>query len=127
MNALLKLGLVGLCAVLATASQTFTASAQEGRCLEFACRALYPFRTCDKPLAGAKVLSVRVLAKTAECRNLILSVRVEKGEANNLPDVVEIDLGSCIFFDGNVGDLTQIALLEPRPDVRRYNLACRRY
>jgi len=127
MNALLKLGLVGLCAVLATASQTFTVSAQERRCDRFACRALYLFKTCDKPLTGAKVLSVRVLAKTAECDNLILSVQVENSEADYLPDVVEIDLGSCIVFDGKVGDLTQIAILEPRPGARRYNLACRRY
>ena len=65
-------------------------------------------------------------ALSKECSNNILSVKVDDGKANNLPTVVEIDLGPCVRFSGEVGDVIQIALVEPhRPDLRRYGLACR--
>jgi hypothetical protein len=110
---------------LAAIVQPLTASAQEKPCLNFECRAQGAFRTCDRPRDGAKILSARVLAVSRECSKHIVSLQVEDG-ANSLPTVVEIDLGPCIYFDGKVGDVIQIALLERHsPDVRRYHLACR--
>jgi len=110
----------------ALALETFPASAQEKSCPTMECRALGYFRTCDKPLDGAKILSARVLATSRECSNNILSVQVENGKANDLPPVVEIDLGPCVSFYGKIGDATQIALVEPPGlDMRRYHLACR--
>src|SRR5215213_6242538 len=82
--------------------QPLTASAQEKPCDGVRCRAMGSFATCDKPVEEAKILSARVLAKSRECRNGILSdivsVQVEDGRANNLPDVIEISLGSCVYF-----------------------------
>jgi hypothetical protein len=126
-------GLSMLCArsltvvlALAGAVQPLTASAQDKSCMGARCRALGQFLSCDKPVDGAKVFSARVLAMSKECSNNILSVQVEDGSANRLPSVIEINLGPCISFYGNVGDVTQIALREPhRPEVRRYGLACR--
>ncbi len=110
--------------------EPLTASAQEKPCGGVRCRAIGSFKTCDKPLEGAKILSARVLAKSRECSNGILSdivsVQVEDGQANNLPDVVEISLGPCVYLDGDVGDAIKVALREQHsPDVRRYQLACR--
>jgi len=111
---------------LAGIVQPLTASAQDKSCIEAQCRALGQFRSCDKPVDGAKVFSARILAMSKECSKNILSVQVEDGSANRLPSVIEIDLGPCISFYGKVGDVTQIALREPhRPDVQRYKLACR--
>jgi hypothetical protein len=111
---------------LAGVVQPLTASAQDKSCIEAQCRALGQFRSCDKPVDGAKVFSARILAVSKECSKNILSVQVEDGSANRLPSVIEIDLGPCISFYGKVGDVTQIALREPhRPDVQRYTLACR--
>ena len=109
---------------LAAIVQPFMASAQETPCFEGArCRAVGTFRTCDRPLDGAKILSAKVLATS--CSNHILSVQIDDVGTGGSPAVVEIDLGPCVFFDGKVGDVTKIALREPyRPDVRRYRLAC---
>jgi hypothetical protein len=61
-----------------------------------------------------------------KCSHTIVSMRVEDRSAENLPNVFEIDLGNCVSFNGNVGDVIQIALHEPsNPDVQRYSLACR--
>jgi hypothetical protein len=47
-------------------------------------------------------------------------------ERRKLAKRFEIDLGPCVSFIGNVGDVIQIALHEPsNPDVQRYHLACR--
>jgi len=111
---------------LAVIVQPLAASAQEKPCPEVACRALGHFRTCNRTLDGAKVFSARVLAASRECSHNIFSVQVEDGKDSSLPAVVEIDLGPCVSFHGKVGDTTRIALVEsPRPDMRRYHLACR--
>jgi hypothetical protein len=109
---------------VAAAVQPLTASAQEKSCPEISCRAVYSFRTCDKPRPGAKVLSGHVLGVSREC-NDIVQVQIEDWEANKVPRVVEIDIGSCASFAGKVGDLAQVGLVDPSPDVRRYHLACR--
>jgi len=112
--------------VVSVVVHPIAASAQDTSCYEVQCRALGFFRTCNRPREGANVFSARVLALSKECSNNILSVKVDDGKANNLPTVVEIDLGPCVRFSGEVGDVIQIALVEPhRPDLRRYGLACR--
>src|SRR5262245_39635185 len=115
---------------LAAVAQPVTASAQEEPCDRVACRAIRPFRTCDKPLEGVTILSARVLAKSRECRkdmlSNVVSVQVEDAHANNLPDVIEISLGACTILDRNVGDVIKVAVQERHSlDVRRYQLACR--
>lgn len=115
---------------VAAVVQPLTASAQEKPCDGVRCRAIGSFATCDKPVEGAKIFSARVLAKSRACWNGILSdivsVQVEDGKANNLPGVIEISLGPCVYFHGDVGDVIKVALLERHsPDVRRYRLACR--
>jgi hypothetical protein len=127
---MLRSGLHTFVLVLAAVVQPLTASAQEKPCGGVRCRAIGSFGTCDKPVEGAKILSARVLATSRECSNSILSnilsVQVEDGKANNLPDVVEISLGPCVYFHGDVGDVIKVALRERHsPDVRRYQLACR--
>jgi hypothetical protein len=127
---MLRSGLHTFVLALAAVVQPLTASAQEEPCGGVRCRAIGSFRTCDKPLDGAKILSARVLATSRECSNSILSnivsVQVENGKANNLPDVIEVSLGPCAYFHGDVGDIIKVALRERHsPDVRRYQLACR--
>jgi hypothetical protein len=128
---MLRSGLHIFVLALTAVAQPVTASAQkEEPCGEVQCRAIRPFRTCDKPLEGATILSARVLAKSRECRNdtlsNVVSVQVEDAHANNLPDVIEISLGSCTILDRNVGDTIKVAESERHsPDVRRYQLACR--
>jgi hypothetical protein len=101
------------------------AIAQQDRCQDMACRALGSFRSCDKPLNGAKVFSARVIGLSRDCSDNIVSLQIDDAKGNNLPAVVEIDLGACVFFSGKVGDATQIALAQPHsPGVRRYHLAC---
>jgi hypothetical protein len=123
---MLRTTLLAFVLALAAVVQPYAALAQEKACMEVMCRARGTFRTCDRPLDGAKILSARVLAMSRECSNNILSVQVENERANSLPAVVEIDLGPCVSFSGKVGDATQVALREQHsPDVRRYHLACR--
>src|SRR4051794_2157799 len=116
---------------LAVAGQPLMASAQETPCIRVTCRATVLFKTCDRPRDGAKVVSARVLATSLECRGNsvaknILTVHVEDSAAGDLPDVVDIDLGSCVHFVGKPGDVIQIWLFGPlRPDVREYGLACK--
>ena len=111
---------------LAAVIQPYTASAQEKSCMEMSCRARGTFRTCDRPLDGAKTLAARVLAVSRECSDQIVSMQVDDGMTNRLPTLVEINLGPCIDFGGKVGDTIQIALRQPHsPDVRRYHLACK--
>jgi hypothetical protein len=122
-----RIGLLTFILAFAAVVQPIAASAQDKSCSEEECRALGTFRTCKRPRDGAIIFSARVLASSKECPNNILWVRVEDGKASNLPTVVEIDLGPCVSFSGEVGEVIQIALNEPhRPDVRRYRgLACR--
>jgi hypothetical protein len=113
-----------LVAALAAALQSYAATAQQNRCQQM-CRAIYSFKSCDKPLDGAKVFSARVIGLWTECSDNIVRLRVEDAKANTLPDKIEIDLGACQFFSGKVGDVTQIALAGPHSsDARRYHLAC---
>jgi hypothetical protein len=111
----------------AAVSQLPAASAQDKGCLDFACRANYPFRTCDKPLPGTKVFSGRVLAVSKECSNTIVQMQIENWEASRLPRVIEVVIKSCGYFAGKIGDFAQVALIEPSPDVRRYDLECSLY
>src|ERR1700733_14162512 len=112
---------------LAAFVQPLSAFAQESGCPPRAqCRALGFFKTCDRPQDGARVFSARIMAVSRKCSHTIVSMRGEERSAENLPNVFEIDLGNCVSFNGNVGDVIQIALHEPpNPDVQRYSLACR--
>jgi hypothetical protein len=111
--------------VLAAVLRPFPAFAQQSRCGDMLCRALGNFRSCDRPLDGAKVFSARVVGLLRDCSNNIMSLQVDDAKGDNLPAFVEIDLGACVSLSGKVGDTTQIALAQPRgPGVRRYHLAC---
>jgi hypothetical protein len=101
------------------------ASAQGKACVPIACRAEYPITTCDKPRPGAKVLSGRVLGMSRDCSNDIVQMQIEQWEANKVPPVIEVVVGPCGRFMGKVGDPAQVAVMEPAPDIRRYDLACR--
>jgi hypothetical protein len=116
-------------AFAAMIAQPLAALAQEKPCPDFACRAIYPFKTCDRPFDGAKTLTARVIAVSRDrCSGEFLSMEVENPMANNLPPVIEIDLGHCTDYAGKVGDTIQIAMRQPHsPDVRRYNLTCKRW
>jgi hypothetical protein len=105
---MLRTTLLAFVLALAAVVQPYAALAQEKACMEVMCRARGTFRTCDRPLDGAKILSARVLAMSRECSNNILSVQVENERANSLPAVVEIDLGPCVSFSGK--SATQLKL-----------------
>jgi len=112
--------------------QATTAFAQDKECVPLSCRAVYRFKTCDRPNPGAAVFSGRVVSVSRECSNTaiqvqIVKVQIEDGEANMVPPVVEIVVQPCGRFFGKVGDLTRIAVMNPTPTTRRYDLACRFY
>jgi len=111
---------------LAAVLHPLLAFAQEENCFRMACRSHARFRTCDRPRDGATALSARVVAVSRECSNSILAMQIDDTKAHNLPSVFEIDLGSCISYAGQIGDLIQVALYErPTPDRRRYHFACK--
>lgn len=107
--------------------QPTVAFAQDKECVPVRCRAEFPLTTCDKPSPGATVFSGRVVSVTRECSNDVVQVQIENGETNRVPPVVEIIVRPCGRFFGKVGDLTRVALMNPTPTVRRYDLACRYY
>jgi hypothetical protein len=100
------------------------ASAQDKQCVPVRCRAEYQFTTCDKPRPEAKILSGRVLGVSRECSNDIVEMEIEQWEANKVPPV-DVVVRPCGRFVGEVGDRAQVAVMEPAPHVRRYDLACR--
>jgi hypothetical protein len=76
------------------------------------------------PQPGAKLLSGRVLALPRECSGEIIQIQVEDWEAERVPPIIDIVVQSCGRFTGKTGDLTQVAVMDPKPDVRRYQRAC---
>lgn len=111
---------------LAAVLDPLIASAQEQGCLGIECRRHAHFLTCDRPRDGATGLSARVVAVSRECSNQILSMQIDDAKAQALPPIIEVDLGGCISFTGQVGDLIQVALYErPSPDRKRYHFACK--
>lgn len=111
--------------VLAAALHPLVTSAQEQSCLGIRCRGHAHFLTCDRPREGATVVSAHVIAVSRECSNEILSMRIDDAKARDLPAIIEVNLGGCISFAGQVGDLIRVALFErPRPDRKRYRFAC---
>lgn len=108
-------------------AQPVAGLAQDKRCVQFDCRAVYFFRTCDRPVTGATALSGQVVHVSNECNSKIITMQIEDWQANNAPSAASIDLGSCTAFDGHVGDRIRVAVMHPTPTVSRYNLACRRY
>ena len=114
-----------LVAALAAVFQPHAATARQKSCPEMMCRAIYSFTSCDRPSNGARVFSARVVGLSRDCSDNIVSLQIDEAKGNNLPAVVEVDLGACLFFSGKVGDATQIALAQPpSPNVRRYHLGC---
>lgn len=107
--------------------QPTAAFAQDKGCVPISCRAEYPLTTCDKPSAGATLFSGRVVSVLRECSNDVVQVQIEDGETNRVPPVVEIIVRPCGRFFGKVGDLTRVAVMNPTPTARRYDLACRYY
>src|SRR5882672_3117712 len=88
-----------LVVALAAVLQPYAVAAQQSRCHEMLCRAQGYFRSCDRPLNGAKVFSARVIGLSKECSDYnvwvnIVWLEVDDAKANNLPIVVEIDLGA---------------------------------
>jgi hypothetical protein len=119
-----------LMAVFASAAlfSSLTAHARDRGCLDLACRGLNWFRTCDRPSDGRQTLSMRVVAVSQDCGSEIMTLEVENSKANNLPPLIEIDLGECVKFSGTVGATIQVALQQLHsPDRRRYGLACRNW
>lgn len=113
-----------LFAALFALDEPIAVSAQDAECLQMACRAIYPFTTCDKPRPGAKLLSGRVLALSRECSGEIIRMQVESWEAEKVPPVIDIVVQSCGRFAGKAGDLTEVAVMDAKSDVRRYQRAC---
>jgi hypothetical protein len=107
--------------------QPTAAFAQDKECVPISCRAVYRLTTCDKPRSGATIFSGRVVSVSRECSNDVVQVQIEDGETNRVPPVVEIIVRPCGHFVGKVGDLTRVAVMNPTPTVRRYDLACRYY
>lgn len=88
---------------------------------------MYSFTTCNKPLPGAKLLSGRVIALSRECSSQIIQIEVENWEVEKVPPIIDIVVGACGRFEGKAGDLTQVAVMDPKPSVRRYQRACSLY
>jgi len=116
-----------LLVALFAVGKTIAVPAQDAGCLRAMCRAEYSFTTCDKPRPGAKLLSGRVIVLSHECSGEILQIEVENWEAEKVPPVIDIVVGACGRFVGKAGDLTQVAVMDPKPDVRRYQRACSLY
>ena len=53
---------------------------------------------------------MRVVAVSQDCGSEIMTLEVENSKANNLPPLIEIDLGECVKFSGTVGATIQVAL-----------------
>jgi hypothetical protein len=124
---MLRLVSFTLFAALFAFDEPVAVSAQDAECLQMDCRAISPFTTCDKPRPGAKLLSGRVLGLSRECSGEIIRMQVENWEAEKVPPVIDIVVESCGRFEGKAGDLTQVAVMDPKPDVRRYQRACSRF
>jgi hypothetical protein len=124
---MLRLVSFTLFAALFAFDEPIAVSAQNAECRQMDCRAIYPFKTCDKPRPGAKLLSGRVLALSSECSGEIVRLQVDNWEAEKIPPVIDIVVQSCGRFAGKAGDLTEIAVMDPKPDVRRYQRACSLY
>ncbi|UZE47634.1 hypothetical protein [Rhodopseudomonas sp. P2A-2r] len=122
--AMLRLVSFTLFAALFAIDEPIAASARAAECLQMDCRAIYRFTTCDKPRPGAKLLSGRVLALSRECSGEIIRMQVENWEAEKVPPVIDFVVQACGRFAGKAGDLTEVAVMDPRPDVRRYKRAC---
>lgn len=92
------------------------------------CRAEFPFTSCEKPGSGGRLVSGRITRVFRDCPTpgLILEMELGWSEANELPSVVEIDIGPCVVFTGNVGDHATVAIALPRPSIRRYKNVCER-
>ena len=92
------------------------------------CRAVFPFTSCEKPRVAARLVSGRITRVFRDCPRpgLILEIELGRSEANELPNVVEIDIGPCVVFTGDVGDQATVAIAEPRPSIRRYKNVCER-
>lgn len=116
-----------LLAALFLFDEPIAVSAHDAKCLQMDCRAIYPFKTCDKPRPGAKLLSGRVLAWSGECSGTLIRMQVENWQAEKVPAVIDIVVQPCGRFAGKAGDLTKVAVMDPRPDVQRYQRACSLY
>jgi hypothetical protein len=47
--------------------------------------------------------------------NTIVQMQIENWEASGLPRLIEVVIKPCGYFGGKVGDLAQVALVEPSP------------
>jgi hypothetical protein len=111
------IGALGAAAVV-----TPMAAQPKSPCME--CRALAHFRTCDRPMVGSLVFRGSVVGiERAACSDvLVLDVTASP---SRLPRRVWVDLGPCAVWAGQPGDVIDIAVREPGPEVSRYSLACR--
>jgi hypothetical protein len=88
------------------ALQPFLVQAQGRECFE--CRAPSFFKTCDKPLDGRETFSVRVIALSMNRCPRVMAVEVlGTPPYHNLPSVIEVDIGDCTTYTGNIGETIQ--------------------
>jgi hypothetical protein len=51
-------------------------------------------------------------------------MQIDSWEAEKVPPVIDIVVQSCGHFAGKAGDQTQVAVMDPKPHVQRYQGAC---
>jgi hypothetical protein len=110
--------------------KSYRTFAEEPSCSVYAeCARSRHFKTCEEATGGKALLTMRVIdVSRGRCLQSIVKFKPENAAAHNLPEEIEMELGdgSCLIFDGKVGDTVQMALREePSVSIRRYSMACK--
>src|SRR5436305_7850488 len=111
------MGKIVWCSILSLAatlySQAALAQPDAGTsCLMVTCRAMFHFRTCERPLEGVRIVRGRVAnVERAPCSE-VLSLEVLRASRRALPARIRVDLGPCAFWAGTVGDVIAVAVIE---------------
>jgi hypothetical protein len=117
------------CAAFAP-SKPYRAFAEEPPCAAYPeCVRSRHFKTCEEATEGKPLLTMRITdVSRGRCLQSIVKFKPEDAAAHNLPEEIEMELGdgSCLIFNGKVGDTVQLALREELSvSTHRYSMACK--
>jgi hypothetical protein len=89
------------------------------------CRAIADFQTCRKPLDGHPVFTARVIkAEKTTCSRDVLWLDVVAAPGLDLPSRIQVYLGPCTYWAGQLGEVIDVAVRPHPSDTNIYALAC---